>query len=544
MDSKKVVWRQSLLLRLVVIVLGVSIVSIAFIGGNIFLLRSIRSDAALVADVSRARALDLEYVALAHQLLEATGPRREVVLAGLRDVIERIDRRFVRLTDGDEGFPPAPRPVRIVIGERENRWRFEIRPLIERVAASTSIEETRTLLPRLTALESEQKESRDAVLSLAQRLSEQKVDDFRRFQYVFMALVLLAFVPALVVGRNVARRARSLAATAERIAAGELDLSAPVTGRDELGLLGTSFNTMTARLRSLIEQEQHGRAELERTLEAVADTANRLASASAEILAGTTQQASGAQQQAAAVAETMATVDEVTGTAEQSAARAREVAATSKRSADIAATGRTAVERSVAGMEAVNERVEEIATCILALAEQVQAIGEIIATVNDIAEQTNLLALNASIEAARASDDRKGFQVVASEIKELAGQAKRATTQISRILGEIQKATHQAVRATEDGTNISKGAIKVVGEAGDTISVLAETIAQTALAGTQIAGSAAQQAAGMAQINDAMRSVDRAASQNLAATRQAEAAARDLDALGSTLTELLAGFGR
>lgn len=537
-------WRHSLLLRPVTLILGVSIVSVAFITGNIFLLRSIRNDAAVIGDVSKGRTLDLEYLTLAHQLVAGTGPSRETVLAGLRDVIERNDRRFVRLTEGVGGLPRVPGPVRIGLEERENRWRAEIRPLVERVASSVSVEDGRALVAQLVRLESEQKESRDTDVELAQRLSEQKVDDFRRLQYVFMAVVALAFVPALLVGRDVARRARVLAATAERIAAGELELSAPVTGRDELSLLGTSFNSMTTRLRSLIDQEEHGRTELERTLRAVADTAHRLASASAEILVGTSQQASGAQQQAAAVAETVATVEEVTSAADQTAARAREVAATAKRSADIADSGRTAVEQSVAGMEAVNECVEEIAASILALADQAQAISEIIATVNDIAEQTNLLALNASIEATRASEQGKGFQVVASEIKELAGQAKRATTQITRILGDIQTATQHSVVATEEGTRRSKDAIKVVGEAGDTISMLAETIAQAALAATQIAGSAAQQAAGMAQINDAMRSVDQATSQSLSATRQSEAAAHDLDALGSTLTELLAGFGR
>ena len=101
------------------------------------------------------------------------------------------------------------------------------------------------------------------------------------------------------------------------------------------------------------------------------------------------------------------------------------MADTAKRSADIADACRAAVAESIAGMEAVNERVEDIAASILALAEQVQAIGEIIATVNDSAEQTNLLALNASIEATRASEQGKGFRVVTAEIKELAGQPRR-----------------------------------------------------------------------------------------------------------------------
>src|SRR5205823_3205605 len=52
---------------------------------------------------------------------------------------------------------------------------------------------------------------------------------------------------------------------------------------------------------------------------------NQLSTASAEILASTTQQTSGAQEQAAAIAQTLSTVTEVAQTAEQSAQRARGV---------------------------------------------------------------------------------------------------------------------------------------------------------------------------------------------------------------------------
>jgi methyl-accepting chemotaxis protein len=266
---------------------------------------------------------------------------------------------------------------------------------------------------------------------------------------------------------------------------------------------------------------------------------SRLTSASAEILAGTTQQASGAQEQAAAVTQTMATVDEVTQTAEQSAQRAKAVGEAVSRTLEVGKTGRKVVEESLLAMEAVKEKVETTAQNILMLAEQAQAIGDIITAVNDIAEQTNLLSLNAAIEAARAGEHGKGFAVVAGEVKTLADQSKKATAQVRQILGEIQKATNTAVLSTEEVTKGVAGAIKVGNQAGETIKALADTLSETSQAAKQIAASSGQQVVGMTQINQAMKNIDQVARQNTVATRQAAQAATNLDQLGTNLATII-----
>ncbi|HEY1722974.1 MAG TPA: CHASE3 domain-containing protein [Magnetospirillaceae bacterium] len=265
-----------------------------------------------------------------------------------------------------------------------------------------------------------------------------------------------------------------------------------------------------------------------------------LSSASAEILAGTTQQAAGMREQNSAVTETVATVDEVLQTAEQAAQRAISVSESSQRAADASEAGRKAVDESVEAMTVVRERTSTVAEGILALSGQAQSIGDIIASVNDITEQINLLSLNAAIEASRAGEHGRGFNVVASEIKVLADQSKRATMQVRQILGDIQKATNAAVMMTEQGTKSVADALKTITEAGTTIRMLAESANDAAEAAAQIAASAGQQTTGMRQIHQAMQNINQVSAQNLTATNQSEQAIRHLSDLGGGLKQLVA----
>ncbi len=360
---------------------------------------------------------------------------------------------------------------------------------------------------------------------------------------VALVVVLLA---AFLITRDITRSLRVLAQAAERIGTGDLAGRMEAQGSDELGRLARAFNKMTEDLGTTMvsaETEKQGRQRIEGLLQTIADTATGLVSATAEIMAATSQQASGAQEQAAAVQQTVSTVDEVVQTSEQSAARARSVSELSQKSVDYSRTGTRLVDESVRAMEIVREQVESSAESILALAEQAQAIGDIIATVNEIAEQTNLLALNAAIEASRAGEHGKGFGVVAAEVKALAEQSKKATLQVRQILGEIQRATNSAVMATEEGTKSVGVASKVITQAGDMIKTLGGIIDDSSQAAVQIAASANQQATGMAQIHTAMRNINQVTNQNLSSTRQTEQAAMDLSRLGERLRERLGAVG-
>ena len=73
---------------------------------------------------------------------------------------------------------------------------------------------------------------------------------------IFLALgttALIAIIGAYLLTRRITRPIDNLTEVAERVAAGDLNQVAVIKRRDQIGLLAESFNTMTGRLRDLID---------------------------------------------------------------------------------------------------------------------------------------------------------------------------------------------------------------------------------------------------------------------------------------------------
>lgn len=545
--SNQIPWSRRLSTRLGLAVVVLAIVCLGLVFLNLYVLRSLRSSTAAIHLTARGPTWLYQILYRSEQLAGAGGEERAAILRDLRDAVNRQERRFRALRTGDpaNGVRPTRHPELLAsLDEREREWQTEIRPRVEQLmSAAPGDPSVREHAAALLAASENLIEKAEQSVDLYRQIEEKRIAQFQLMQYVLLAVVVVVLLIVFRLIRGVANRVRSLSETAETIAGGNLAVSAPNAGSDEIGALGESFNAMTSSLRTIIGTEQSGRARLERLVEAVRETVNSITSAGGEILAAATQQAAGAQEQAAAVTQTVTTVDEVLQTSEQATQRARLVAESAQRSSEISKAGRQAVDETVAVIGSVTEQSESIAESILALAEQAQAIGEIITTVSDIAEQTNILALNAAIEASRAGEQGKGFGVVAGEVKSLAEQSKKATSQVRQILGEIQKATNSAVMAAEQGSKSVSAATRVVHQAGDTIKTLSETISDAAQSSAQIVASASQQSTGMVQIQQAMRNINQVTNHNLASSRQSERAAQDLNALAGRLKELLTSFG-
>lgn len=351
----------------------------------------------------------------------------------------------------------------------------------------------------------------------------------RSFIWAVLLITILAGAVGIYVSRRIISPIDAINDVVDKVSVGDLTAKIKTNGnQDEMGNLSHNLNKMVGSLHSITTN--------------VTQATNDIASASSEIFAAASQHNASASEQAASINEASATVDEVRQTAEQTTDRAQSVADLAQKSVNISASGQTALEDTIRGMNRIKEKVETIAENTISLSEHTQQIGDIISTVNDIAEQSNLLALNAAIEAARAGEQGKGFAVVATEVKNLAEQSQAATAQIRSILDDIQKATNDVVIVTEEGTKDVDAGVKLANQAGETIRQLAEAIHESSMAAQQIVASARQQSTGMDQISTAMERLNMNTNQSLANTKQTEGAAQNLSELGVRLKELVATY--
>jgi GAF domain-containing protein/HAMP domain-containing protein len=86
-----------------------------------------------------------------------------------------------------------------------------------------------------------------------------------------IAILLLAGILALYVGRQLTAPLAQLTSAAARVAGGDLTVQAPVTSQDEIGTLAATFNSMTTQLHNLIGTLEQRVAERTKALSTVAD---------------------------------------------------------------------------------------------------------------------------------------------------------------------------------------------------------------------------------------------------------------------------------
>jgi twitching motility protein PilJ len=166
----------------------------------------------------------------------------------------------------------------------------------------------------------------------------------------------------------------------------------------------------------------------------------------------------------------------------------------------VAHKGGEAVRRTIDGMNAIRETIQDTSKRIKRLGESSQEIGNIVELINDIAEQTNILALNASIQASMAGEAGRGFAVVADEVQRLAERSTNATKQIEVLVRTIQSDTKEAVVSMERSTTDVVGGALLAENAGAALDEIEQVSNQIASLVQNISVSARQQAGSAADV--------------------------------------------
>ena len=322
--------------------------------------------------------------------------------------------------------------------------------------------------------------------------------------WIFAAALLLLVVPSVLLALALLTRLKGgfmTASTAlKQIADNDLSHPVPHSGTDEIGYMLQHLEGMRSNLSHAVANVKTG--------------AGAIASASAQVAAGTLDLSSRTEQQASALEETAAATEELSSTVQQNAdnaVQANELAGEARR---MAQNGGDIVGQMVSTMAEINQSAKKIV--------------DIISVIDGIAFQTNILALNAAVEAARAGEQGRGFAVVAGEVRSLAGRSAEAAREVQALITDaVSKAEMGNAQAAQAGTSMQE---------------IVSGIQRVAGIVDEIALASREQASGLAQINQAVSHLDGVTQQNAALVEQSSAAAAALQQQAHHLAEVADTF--
>ncbi len=248
-----------------------------------------------------------------------------------------------------------------------------------------------------------------------------------------------------------------------------------------------------------------------RVIEGLTEGAERMSSASAQVLSESRSLAEGASAQAAGIEETSSSMEEMASMTKQNADSAHQANSLMKETAKV-------VEEANVSMNELTRSMDEIT-----LANQ--ETGKIIKTIDDIAFQTNLLALNAAVEAARAGEAGAGFAVVANEVRNLALRAADAAKSTAGLIEET-------VLKIKNGSEI-------VHQTNEDFGRVAQKAQQVSNGVNDIAQASSEQTQGIEQINKAVAEMDRVVQKNALSAQQSAEAAEEMNSQAKTMKEFV-----
>ncbi|MFA9216547.1 MAG: methyl-accepting chemotaxis protein [Sphingomonadaceae bacterium] len=322
-----------------------------------------------------------------------------------------------------------------------------------------------------------------------------------RLVWAVMALAaLLGMLLAVWVGRQIARPLQRAVMAARRVAGGDLRAVHCTASRDETGDLLRALHTMVGNLQAMVQQVRVG-----------ADT---VASASAQIAAGTADLAARSEHQAGALDETAAMAAQLAAGVTRHAADASET----HRLMEHTAAAAHAAEQALATMTATMDGIQSASA----------RIGEIVGVMDGLAFQTNLLALNAAVEAARAGPSGAGFAVVAREVRELANRSAASAQQIKALVGG--SLTH-----AERGHQVAQ-------HARATCDQLVAGVRRGAALAAELSNGSRQQHRGLQQVDRTLAALDDVTQQNATLAEQSLTAVMALQEQAQRLARSVALF--
>ena len=260
---------------------------------------------------------------------------------------------------------------------------------------------------------------------------------------------------------------------AEQAAQGDLTVRLQVKGQDEISKIAMVINQMIEHLNSLLHEIKHASHGVSQATYEIGRSAEETALSASEVSASMQQVASGAQLQLQSSEETKQAVQQIAVGIQHISESSTAIMDKTNDTKSKAADGRQVINQTVVQMEHIQSASEITYQSLSGLTQEVERIVEVIRFIQNVAKQTELLALNASIEAA---EQGKGFQVVATEIRNLADSSKSSLSQIIEMIEQVYKYKQQTEAAVENQKQAVEHGLEIVGDADQAFMEISELI--------------------------------------------------------------------
>jgi methyl-accepting chemotaxis protein WspA len=319
---------------------------------------------------------------------------------------------------------------------------------------------------------------------------------------------------------------QEMAKKAEQVADGNLAIE--VRGLSQKDVLGNALAEMIEKLSSLIRRVQKSGLQVNTSATEIAATAQ--------------EQLSTASQVAATTSEIGATSKEISTTSRELVQTIKDIAEVAEKTAVLAGSGQTGLNRMKATMQQVMEAAASINARLGTLSEKAGNIGTVVTTITRVADQTNLLSLNAAIEAEKAGDYGRGFAVVATEIRRLADQTALATGDIEEMVKEMQSAVAAGVMGMDKFSEEVRRGGEVVEQVSEELSQIIHHVQALTPNFETVSEGMQSQSRGAQQISEALSQLSEASQQTVESLRQSNSAIEQLNEASRGLQDGVASF--